>query len=419
MILKHAGSYYVGAPANRCDDWFAAHYERGVTTRKEVVANILSVNPSFVPYTYHSLFDNYQNHPEETQYAVIAQSLGVDPEAVYLHYDEETEIEVWGGTRIVYPAGARVEVYNGGHQNASWRAACSFLPEIQPVHIGYLRWFMGQDAQALHRGIALDNCAPSFWNWGTRLIRGGTVREAGVLVSNLHDWHWANLRPTLVAIKDVLNGFGIHVAINVASRWIDDYLTSPTPANDICLESIGNPIKDHYPDPHVVWRRHQKANLAGVRLWTLGNVTTGDGNGSVSWDTMLHGHLCYALFMAHELSHFHVQNWTGPNIPDWETTIWPKAIGQYTEMLGQPTGQEPYVYNRGTTRGGYPYAVWQRNFERGTVLLRLRYPYNGPVLDEVRFDRPRQMFLVDEYGNAVKSDQFSIPNGGGAILVRA
>ncbi len=417
MNLKHAGSYYNVTPQPFPDvlTWFAQHYEQSCMPSPANAAAAKAANPNHHPYTYHSLYDIYSALQEGIDYAAIAVELGVDPEACYLHYGEDTEIEWYGGERTITPAGGRVEVYFAGHQNASIRHAASFLEAVRPVHVEFLRRFMAAPEQVNHDGLMLDNAAPSFWNWGTKIISGGTVAEAGIKVNMLSAWHWSQLRPTLALIKAALTPKG--VAINIASSWSDDLLKAPWVCTDIIQESVGNPARDFWPAVAAIRDRHRRSHGFGVRIWTSGNTYLGDpALGQIPWDDMLHGHLCYALVVGSPSSFWHVQDWTGPRYADWPDKIWPKATGA-AQALGGPMG-EPILWEQGVTARGTSYEVWRQNYAAGYVLLRLKNPHDGSALDDSVHPMPDDHNLLGPDGLVVHPDTFRIHNGGGAILIR-
>ena len=127
--MLHRGAYYATSPSYPLEEWFATTYAEGIVPNASRFDLVEGFNPSFVSYSYKSGTDTYTANPDFTEHAdgarlrAICENLSIDPEAVYLHWDEPTTVTIWPATPVSYPAGARVEVYQTSEQSAGIRNA--------------------------------------------------------------------------------------------------------------------------------------------------------------------------------------------------------------------------------------------------------------------------------------------------------
>ena len=424
--ITHRGIYYQGSPYFPCDQWFATHYDEAVAPSS--LDNLKAINPKFKGYTYKSATDDYLTlndgvtlHPMGALVVSIAESLGIPFENCYLHYADTTIVAVWDNTgqhTQTYLPGARVEVYQGGHQNAGYRYACAFVNGGQDVHLE--QWLRTAAVKSrggrTFDGMFLDNCGNILYNFGDPVTKGGTVAEAGVKIGTpaFNQWHWASISATLRRYRAAMNDRGQLVAINVANSWTDDFATGAV-ANRLVQEFVGNPIRDTWPSVWEVIRRHQLAGANKVGVWESAGPML--GTPAVTWDQMSYGTLCQYLVVADRngYSSYHVQDWTGPNRPDWPQRVISRA-DSICVRLGKPT-DDGATWMKGKTARGTVYEVICRMYEHGAVYVRQLAPWSGKTDDVVKFARPWQMVYIDPSGAFAKPDSIVVLNGGGAILL--
>src|SRR6185436_12240883 len=121
---EHGLFYYGSAPDDSVVTLTAKRYSTGITGKTlndSDKARIRSLNPNFRWYVYNSVSDNYvspnQGTEEDDALSALAQKKGLSPEIAYMHYWDDTEVEIqgttvfipgWGGGTSTDPAQSRV-----------------------------------------------------------------------------------------------------------------------------------------------------------------------------------------------------------------------------------------------------------------------------------------------------------------------
>jgi len=402
--MQRAGFYY-DVSAYTCHDWFAATYQKSICPRYAPILKAL--NPNHQTFNYKSGTDTYTlksdgvtPHPDGVRLAQLALQMGQTEESQYQHWAEETEIDwgPWDG-HLVYPTGSRIEVYHNGHQNAGTRILHHYSAPA-PILALWAECLPGYD------GVFLDNCTHILNNWGWSVIRGGKTQESGLQMGTpaYNAWHWQKLRSALVQST-------INRAPNIANYWTDDYVNYPI-GQTLVQESVGNPVNLNY-SVQEIFRRNQLAASKNVKMWMSSNTAT--GTPALPYQTIQYGILC--LYLAIEvkgITSFHIQNWTGPTGPDWPQLVTGPALETAVKKLKKATS-DPFP-----AKSTFPtlLTTTERDFEGGAVFVRSK-PWNGFTDQVETFPRPPQMQYLDASGQLTKPDTITIPNGGGAILVRA
>lgn len=414
--LSHSGPYYLGRPFYDVSGWFARAYDEAVAP--EEADRLLAVNPNFKAFTYKSGTDTYRTHyngephADGLWYDAISVGLGIDPEAAWCHWADSTAIVWWGNDTTFYSAGTKVEVYHSGHQNAGFRYLHSFVPEARPAHLQFHTELMARRTPGgnLYAGLFMDNSGNVVYNWGLKIVTGGTVAEASAKIGSatFNTWHWSNYREYLPQLRAALNARGQLLGINSSNSWTEDYLDLGV-ADRLMQEFVGNPIRDHFPSVMEVARRHRKAAELGIGI----NTSSSPETTGVNWPTMQYGVLCMHLVTHSSTSLMHIQDWTGPTRPDWAYRIVSPAEAV---DLGKPL-EEAWVAARGVSPGGNGYELVRRAFENGVVYVRIRSPWNAPVTDKIQIRLGRGMAYITPQGTRSYPALVDIPNGGGAIFV--
>lgn len=423
--MKRFGAYYAatrpGFPVltqeqlQAIHQWFAFEYE--ASGSPEHGAALKAINPEHKSLNYKSGTDSYHTygdggpiHPEAFELEQICVSMGINPEAPYMHWAEDTVIEWWGQPpySVSYPSGTRVELYRGAsHSGNRVRRGHCFTEDGRPaLHEMWRRRAAGYD------GLFLDNTANILSSWGVKVLSGGMVAEAGVKMDAkaFHDWHWANLRPTLTSFD--LDGK--MRMINAGSYWHDDYVNYPV-AERIFMENQGSPFREWQPWD-VIALRNALAAQKSVGIAYSGH--DGLGTPPVTWEQLQYACLCQYFMVQSETTSTHIQDWTGPYRVDWAQRVTSPAQARAVRMLGNATNQPTLLPGAGPK-------VWERMYGRpggggGAIWMRNMIPFpGGPTNDVIYRPRPPQMLYLAPSGALEKPDQVPIPNGSGAILVRA
>ena len=420
--MLRSGAYYAatkpGFPTMTLEQlraihqWFAFAYQESVSP--EYRAALKEINPEHKSLNYKSGTDSYHTygdagpiHPESFDLGQICIGMGIDPEAPWLHYAEDTVMEWWGQPNYTkfYPAGTRVELYRGGsHSGDRVRRGHCFTPTGRPaLHEMWRRRAAGYD------GLFLDNTANILDKWGLRLISGGMVAEAGLKINDraMNDWHWTHLRATLTSF-DLQGKLRM---INAGNFWHDDYINYPV-AERVCLENQGNPFREWLPWDTVALR-NAKAAQKGVGMCYTGH--DGLGTPPVTWEALQYAILCQYFTVQSATTSTHIQDWTGPYRVDWAQRVTSPAHALAVKLLGPRASSGPQKFMIGNV------PVWESMYERGAIWMRNMVPWpNGRTDDVVFKQRGPQMQWLQPNGVLTKAiDQIPIPNGSGAILIRA
>ena len=444
--------WYSGAPNDEIREIAADRYDVGVSGsigpmdyEKQL---IVSMNPSFRWYVYNSGTDNYvpPNTAGLAEYNLlnsICSSRGWNPEIAYLHYYEDTQVNLegqillipgWGGGSATSPDQARVPVY---YKNLT-RRVCNFstpqsaqLYREVMVQLAFDAPFQGTTLYA--DGIFLDNTAHMLYNYGT-VLSGGGVREApnhAVIGSpEFRSWHWnQNLGPFLTSLKDTLetgaswakDGKRKYLMINCSNAWADSYVTFDA-ADVLFMEFEYNPVRSFGVGAiDEAYRRDALAAEAGIACFYSATMTrsVAGHNGSYSLEEIMLGNLCWFLMTRTPLTLFYQQGTNAPNTPDWETLTWIGAMDVANNELGEATGT-CYTLAQGTDALGNPYVVKARQYEHGLVVLRNRGDWDEGIEPEtaVSVSLPGSLYPLSPAGTTGSPvSSLSLRNGQGAILM--
>lgn len=431
MSIRHYGIYNDPTTFN-FDQFIVDNWESGVVSVPTILDRIKTLKPTFPAETYISSSDNYvtkndgSEHPDETALKAICTSLGLNIEQCYLHWSEDTAVD-WGTPQspdiIAYPAGSRIEKYRGAHQSGNQRRDCiSFLPAVHPALVERVR----QRAEAVYNGktwsgIFLDNTGAGFFNFGLRIVSGGTVQETGAkltLPNGYVDpafltWYWANQRAFLPLSRAMLNATGRKQTINVASVWNDDYCNYQL-TDRIYQELEGNPIRSSVWGMSAMKHRHDLCFAANIVLSMAPPIEAYRGVPQISELEASYNGLAMHLLLSQATSTTCNQDRTNPWRANWDQMEVSPAEAVVKQRLGTPTS-DPYIGETGTTPLGTPYTLWVRDYRKGKVEVRMLNPGNGLTTDTITKVCGPQQFIILPDGTSAHVASYEIKNGGAVI----
>ena len=427
----------------------AERYELGIGQSSVAGDAVRELHPGFGWFVYNSLQDNYvsvQQLGEHNWLMSRAQSAGVDPEVVYLHYYDDTYISLqgqtifvpgWGGGSASTKAEARLPVY---YSNKS-RIMCNYSdPTARQFYKEYMVQFLKNGASDAwgpsddyYSGIFWDNCAPELYNAGT-LVSGGHVLEHpnhsrldSLGSSRLDWWYQSNMKPFLQELMDTLlmsqnwmpNQGRVDNMLNTAGNTRSGLAT-----DGVCthiFEEFSPSITRHY-DSYFQTFSNFDAICAqnGVHLCYSPNASTSVSNGSGSYtkEEVIHGNTCWFYISSTDSSIIYQQTTNGPSTFSWEDVSW---CGSMDYDVGAPL--ETYsTAQSGNDPKGYSYRIYTRAFERAVVYLRPRGSWNQDI-DEgtavtVTLDNPYREVYPDGTIGA-PTTTISIRNAQGKIMIPA
>jgi hypothetical protein len=410
---------------------------------------------------YNSLTDNYVGDDSEHQWLVAnAAQFGVNPEDAYIHFWEDTVVELQG-QQITIPgwnpnpapgdppasatsrADARCAVY---FASLARRVTNFSTPAVRDLHRAYNVYRLKQPLVGPYYpgGVMLDNSGNSPLQ--VRIVSGGRVAEhptrSQFNSGDFMDWYWMQgVRLFLNELRQYIDNnpgeFGGRepkVIPNVAnvpyigsSSWTDSYLT-PAAGHVLMLEFEYNPTRDFGANlPSVIHDRHSQALAAGVSIFETSYVFRGRGDlvGSFTEDEAIINNI--AAHWVHRADDRGMDATTyilGANV--WDPVNYPDKFAKnlapaFDIDLGRPLGP-PYEIQSGTDGKGYSYKVFGRAFSCGFAVVRHRDPYDGDF-DEttaVQFDLPREYTPVTLMGDELRPvTSWTLRNGEGQIFLAA
>jgi len=449
--LKHGLFWYGSAPSDSVRALVAKRYSTGVTGKGPndfEKAQIKTLNPEFRWYVYNSATDNYvppnQDTAEHDALVSLARENGWDPEILYLHYWDDTQLVLegdtvfvpgWGGGTSADPAQSRVPVYYKDQSrrvcNFSTRQAASVYREIM-VRFAFDTPFTGTSLYP--DGIFLDNCTAELYNYGSTIVSGGHVREAPfhlLIGSNEFDsWWWGqNLGPFLTSLKDTLESSAAwskdherkYLMNNVANIWNDDYARRDV-ADVLAMEFQYNPVRNvGVAAIDQSYQRDVMSALSGITSFYMAtNTRTVNGHpGSYGLSEVMLGNLCWFLLSRSPNSIFYQQGTNTPSAAGWDSLTWIGAMDVANKDLGEAVGP-PYVLAEGTDPLGNPYAVHARNYENGIVVLRNRGNWDEGIepATTVTVSLPDTFMSISPEGSVQSSaTSVALRNGQGALFL--
>lgn len=367
---------------------------------------------------YNSLTDNYIGDDSENRWLFEnAAQYGVDPEDVYIHFWEDTVVELQG-QNITIPgwnpnrqagdppataatrAEARVPVY---FSNLSRRVTSFRTQALRDLNIGLIVHRLTQPMiGGIHPGgVMFDNSANQ--SLQVRIVSGGRVQEAPnhpVFNSDeFMDWYWmgdGGVRTYLEQLtnyvddnRSLFGGRRIHIIPNTAnapyigsSRWEESYIDPPA-ADILSLEFEYNPTRNFGRDmPRIIYEKHTAALNAGVGIFETGYLLKSRGDVAGSFtdeEAVVNNVAAHWVHRADDEGKEATTYILGANV--WD------AVNQLDKFrlnlapifdydLGRPL-TTPYVVQEGTDPKGYAYRVYGRQLQCGFALVRHRDPYDG------------------------------------------
>jgi hypothetical protein len=445
--LKSALVYYTGAqgPGAQVNALVAQRYAAGITGL-EIAQNAVEIkrlNPAFAWHVYNSLSDNYQDSEENQLLASAAAAHGVNVEACFLHYYDDTRITLqgqsvfipgWGGGSATTMAEARVPIYYADLSRRITHFGTPVARQIQKEVMLALSVDRTFDGTSLHPdGIFLDNAGHVLCNFG-EIQQGGHVLEAPdhALIGNpqFQTWFWEGAEgPFLTALKDTLETSAAwtqdhrrkHLMINVANFWTDSYVSRDV-ADILFLEFQYDPVRN--PDPDAVltaWKRDVLAASAGIRSFYAPAMrrSAAPCPGEISYGQALLGSLAWYLTTRTEESLLFLYGKGDPGAAGWDSLTWRRCVEVAQSQLGFAQG-DPYVIAEGRDPTGKAYRIWARTYDHGLVLVRNRGRWDEGIepATAVAVPLPHPLAPVrpeGEIGGAVST--ISLRNGTGAILL--
>jgi hypothetical protein len=449
--LRHGVVWYAAAPDEATRALAAERYDLAISGKGGASdadkAPIRALNPGFEWFVYNSVSDNYvppARAEEHDRLAAVARRRGVDVEALYLHYYEDTRIVLggdtldipgWGEGSARDPSQARVPVYDPG---LTRRVTCFADPGAARVHREAIvsraldEPFPGTGLYP--DGIFLDNAAARIFNTG-KVIRGGAIREvpghARIGSGAFRGWYWENnLGPFLAALRETLassatwsrDGRRKRLMINVANVWEDDYARRHV-ADILFLEYQYSPIRnaglDAVEESH---RRDVLAASAGMVTFYAATPGTRSVQGrpyAVDYGEALLGNLAWYLVSRTSESILFQMGTNTPNTAGWDTLTWRGCMEVADRQLGDAVG-EPFTLSKGLDPAGQPFVVTARRYERGLVAVRPRGSWREGIEPEtaVSVDLPVPLSPVSASGTVGKAvTAVRLRNGQGIVLL--
>jgi hypothetical protein len=408
---------------------------------------------------YNSLTDNYVTDSAEHDWLMAnAAQFGVDGEDAYLHFWEDTVVELqgqnitipgWNPNRqsgdppasAVNRADARAPVY---FSSLSRRVTNFSSPAVRSLQRAYnLYRFNEPLIGGIHPGgVMFDNSANS--SLQVRIVSGGRVAEHSLHTQfnsgEFMDWYWMQgvrvyleeLRNYLDSNRAEFGGRQIYVIPNVANvpyvgnaSWEASYVNPPA-AHILSLEFEYNPTRDFGASlPEIIYDKHTQALSQGVGIFETGYVFKGRSGlaGSFTDDEAIMNNL--AAHWVHRADDtgmnattylLGVNVWDAASQPDkWGRNL----AGAFDVDLGKPLGP-PYVMNSGIDGKGNNFKVYGRPYTCGFAVVRHREPYDGDFDEATRvnFDLPDEYSPVDLDGNELRPEStWSLVNGEGQLFI--
>lgn len=448
--LRHSVIWYTPATNQNQIVTTAQRYEMGVTgitLPPENIVDIRELNPNFKWFVYNSGSDNYVpphiSTPEHDLLVQKAQARGWDPEEGYLHYWDDTQIQLdgatinipgWGGGSATNPADARVPAYYKSLIRRVINASTPRARQLQKeliIELGLDEPFTGSNIYP--DGIFLDNSTWQLFNYGV-VVSGGRVRETpGHLVLGtpaFHDWYWnQNYAPLLTALKDTMETASSwskdrkpkELMINIANSWTDSYVSLDV-ADILVLEFRYNPVRDFGVNmvPEA-YRRDRLAADAGIAsLYSATMMRSVNGRpGTFDFDEIMLSNLAWYLTTRTELTYFFEHGTSAPNTAGWDSLTWRGCLDVANNDLGEAVGA-PYLVSQGIDPLGNNCAVYGRAYDNGLVLVRARGDWDEGVEPQtaIPVSLPEAMYPVNPDGtNGSPVNQITLRNGQGAILL--
>lgn len=454
-ILALAGAAEAGfrtgvvfyAPGSGTDHrTIAEKYELGIVGRDNGAhaAQVRDWNPVFRWYSYNSITDNYVSGPETDEHPLLealAARDGIDVEEAYLHYAEDTVIEL-GGERITIPgwngaadkADSRVPLYSSSLDR---RATHFSTPAARELHLEVMiSLFVEQplaDTDIHADGFFFDNSSNKFWNTG-KIISGGAVREAGGLAvgsAEFHDWHWnENLGAYLRALHDRLadsaawapGSFRREIMINVANAWTDDFASGEV-CDVIFMEHQYNPVRNR-DIVQAAWDRDHAARENGVAIFTAAKPITSPGGGlpgTYSEAEAMLANLAWYLVTRSPDTIFFQSGTFNSSSSDFDERTWSPAMTTTFAALEDSDGPVT-LFAEGTDPRGREYKVYARSYGEHLALVRprLRSDEGVETSSAVTLELPgafRPILSDGRVGN--NTSTVGLRSGEGAVLLVA
>lgn len=388
---------------------------------------------------YNSITDNYVDDGEHRWLFENASQFGVSGEDTYLHFSEDTVVELQG-ERITIPGWnpnrtasdppanassrdeARCVVY---FKNLSRRVTNFGSQAVRDLHLGFCVQSLQQPliGGIYPGGIMFDNSANQPLQ--VYIVSGGAVAEhptkAKFNSSDFMEWYWmGGVRTFLEQLKEYVDvnrsQFGnrqMYIIPNTAnapyiggSNWESSYINPPA-AHILALEFEYNPTRDFGRSlPRQIYEKHTSALNAGVGIFETGYLYKSGGGlaGSFSDDEALMNNIGgHWVHRADDTGLNATTYILGANVWDAasDPTRWAMNLkGAFDVDLGKPLGP-PFLLKEGTDGKGNAYEIYGRRLNCGFAVVRHRDPYDGDFdsATAVNFDLQGQYIPIDINGN--------------------
>ena len=450
--------------SNSLLDYIASHFEFADATNPLNLSELKRRNPNFYMVAHNSLSDNFvpPAPPSATRehdwLQTHAAEFGVDPEDVYLHFWNDTEVNLEGqnifvpgwqpgsptvGATAATRFASRVPVY---YKNLTRRITNLSTPQLRAANRAYNLMVVEQPVSGNHfwEGWFFDNSGDH------RLIvtvvtdsgyaNGGQIAEhpAHAVINSVSfiDWYWyqgiglfmKELREWVVAHPSEHGGRRLRIVPNVfnlpyldTSDWDRAYIDLH-PADTLFQELEMNPTRDALRSfPAIIHQKNNLAQIHGIDLFQPGWSVTAQAPavGTFTRDEALLNSL--SLHWVTRTSNVLT---LGDSVYAVQITDWQQNMrGVFDVDLGAAFGG-PYELASGADSHfpAYPYTVYARNFACGLAIVRERggSDQDFDATTGVIVQLPGTYVPIDADGNMLPAtDRWILRNGQGQLFVTA
>lgn len=403
---------------------------------------IRDINPDFKWLRYISAMDSYVSGPVLDEHEYVsgrAVEEGLDPEINYLHYWDDTYINLegqsifipgYGGGSATSKDQSRVPVY---YANQSRAAKNFFDPNSRKYHVEYavnvLKTLPKNSNVGYYSGIMWDNSA-GLYNYG-RIDAGGHIAEhpQKIHIDSGRVWFWENLRDFHVYFMDTLSiseqwapdGQKKISHLNIGGVWYDDYCTYRV-ADMLGKENYYSTIKNFAAS--TVMKSYSEDSLAfenGQSVVYLARPYTSMSGyeGTYTIGEALVGNLSWFYITSTDSSYLTHVGVGAPGYPEWDTLNW---CGAMDFNVGRPVENRYQIAQTGTDDRGYNYTIFSREYQGAKILMRNRGSWREHIDEQTAVDLElgatyREVRPDGNLGPIVTS--ISLRNGQGRIMAPA
>lgn len=428
-------------------------------------------NPNSIVLLYNSgtdnyttpgvTFGNYYGGVEHNWLRNRCIELGYSPEILYLHFYEDTELSGWSipGTYstnfVLADSVSRAPDYLPYYEgNGIGRIIVNYAnPITRQLEIEYAcmvfdslsssMWNDLSDRNSHFDGIYLDN-----WmhNWGRRqygsmgrVDSGGRIAETpgSNLVYGTEEfaaWYWEQMKQFSAALRDTLmqganwtpDGKRKYLAINVGQSWNSDYTNPNLSGGDfVVMEYLYSPIRN--PNTSIyglpgMTTKDSLCALNGASLVYCSRQEIGD-DGEYSWGDAVYNNMVSFYALTSGDSYLFQRGglgapYTAQYNPNFDSLAW-RGCMDYD--LGNALGHYT-IKQTGTDPTGQSYTVFERDYQKGKVLMRPLDDWGQTFASNTKISVPltegyRKLNIDGSLGPVIMNVE--LQNGAGAVLIPA